>query len=98
MVRRTLEETSADKSAQVFFGRRGQGVDSKVRSMILGLANKHHVDTNVTVIYEYKNEFSIFRSQPADTERWFPTVRDLVSCLKILPYPADTSFPAGSKQ
>ena len=67
MVRRTLEETPADKSARVFFGRRRQGVDSKVRSMILGLANKHHVDINVTVIYEYKNEVSIFRSQPGDT-------------------------------
>lgn len=62
MVHRTLEETTAEKSAQVFFGRRGQGVDSKIRSVILGLANKHRVDINVTVIYEYKNQVSIFRS------------------------------------
>ena len=98
MVRRTLEETPADKGARVFFGRRRQGVDSKVRSMILGLANKHNVDINVTVIYEYKNEVSMFRSQPGDTGRWFSTVRDLVSHLIMLLYLANTSFIAGCKQ
>jgi hypothetical protein len=81
---RVPEETPAEKSARVFFDRRRTGLDGKVRSLILGLANKHNVDINVTVIYEYKDEISIFRSQPGDTGRWFPTVRDLVSWTSTL--------------
>jgi hypothetical protein len=54
------EETPAEKSARVFFNQRRTRLDGKVCSLILGLANKHNVNINVTVIYEYKDKISIF--------------------------------------
>ncbi|KAF3005590.1 hypothetical protein E8E13_000138 [Curvularia kusanoi] len=79
MVRRAKEETpAADKDARVFFDRRRTGVDNKIRSMIVVLSNKHHVDINVTVIYKYKDEVSMFRSQPGDGGQWFPTLTEHV--------------------
>lgn len=73
------EETRAQKDARAFFDRRRQGLDGKVRSMILGLANKHNMDINCTVIYEYRDELSIFRSHPGDTGRWWSSIKELVS-------------------
>lgn len=79
MAPRNPDQTPAQKNARVFFDRRRQGLDGKVRSLILGLANKHNVDINVTVIYEYKDEVSIFRSQPGDSGSWWSSVEELVS-------------------
>jgi hypothetical protein len=73
-----IPEALAERSARAFFERRRQGLDSKARALILKLSKDHNVDSNVTIIYEYKDEISIFRSHTGDTGPWFPTINELV--------------------
>jgi hypothetical protein len=70
--------------ARLFFDRRRQGLDRKARTMITEESKTHHVDVKVTIIYEYKNEVSFFRSHPTEVgARWFSSIAELVSAVPI---------------
>lgn len=79
---------SKDKARQ-FYDRRRAGIDRKVRSLITGESNEFGVAVNVTIIYEYRNEVSFFRSHLDETNaRWFSSLNELVSaqCTLINAY------------
>jgi hypothetical protein len=71
--------------AREFFDRRRLGIDRKIRALITGESNTFGIDLNVTVIYEYANEVSFFRSHLDESNaRWFTSLDDLVCTVKIL--------------
>jgi hypothetical protein len=79
MVRATEKASKNDKSRE-FYQRRRQGIDRKVRTMITHLCNQFQHSANVTIIYEYRDEVSFFRSHLNENgARWFPSLEALVS-------------------
>ena len=85
MVRRPGSQIPlADRPFRKLYARRRETVESKVRHMIVDVARLHRIDMHVTVIYEYKNEVSMFRSQQEDGRHMSTTLGELVSCLTIV--------------
>jgi hypothetical protein len=71
---------SPKNAAREFYDRRRTGIDRKVRSLITGESNDYGVEMNVTIIYEYANEVSFFRSHVnEESARWFSSFAELVS-------------------
>jgi hypothetical protein len=70
--------------AREFFNRRRSGLDRKAQTLITHESKKHHVDVKVTIVYEYQNEVSFFRSHPTEVgARWFSSFNELVSVVSI---------------
>ncbi|EOA82037.1 hypothetical protein ACJQWK_05062 [Exserohilum turcicum] len=66
----------ASKEAQKLFDRRRTGLDRKARDLIMKSLSMHNVDLGITIIYEFGEEVSMFRSH-LDDGRWWSTVQDL---------------------
>lgn len=73
----------ASKEAQKLFDRRRTGLDRKARDLIMKSLSMHNVDLGITIIYEFGEEVSMFRSH-LDDGRWWSTVQDLVSLFQLL--------------
>jgi hypothetical protein len=75
----------ASKAARKLFDRRRTGLDRKARDLIMKSLSLHNVDIGITIIYEFGDEVSMFRSH-LDEGRWWPTVEDLVRLFQLLAY------------
>ncbi|KAF5845612.1 hypothetical protein GGP41_009357 [Bipolaris sorokiniana] len=56
----------ASKEAQKLFDRRRTGLDRKARDLIMKSLSMHNIDLGITIIYEFGEEVSMFRSHLDD--------------------------------
>jgi hypothetical protein len=78
--RKPRKITARKDESRKFYERRRAGIDRKVRALITGESVDYGLEMNVTVIYEYKNEVSFFRShRDRKNARWFSSLQELVS-------------------
>jgi hypothetical protein len=79
MVRKVVPRAPKDEGRK-FYNRRRTGIDRKVRTLITGVSNDYGVEMNVTIVYEYADEVSFFRSHGDEgNSRWFSSFEELVS-------------------